>query len=94
MSVARVVEFEGVTKQRLDEMQQEMQGGEPPEGVPAKEFIVFHDAEAEKAVVVVFFDSEDDYRQGDEALNAMPAEDTPGRRASVKKYDVVFRQSI
>jgi len=94
MSVARVVTFEGVTKQRLGEMEQEMQGGEPPEGVPAKEFIVFHDAEAEKAVVVLFFDSEADYQQGDEALNAMPAEDTPGKRASVKKYDVVFRQAI
>jgi hypothetical protein len=93
MSVARVVEFEGVTKQRLDEMQQEMQG-EPPEGVPAKEIIVLHDAEAEKAVVVVFFDNEDDYRQGDEALNAMPAGETPGRRASVKKYDVALRQAV
>jgi hypothetical protein len=93
MSVARVVTFEGVTKQRLDEMQQEM-GGEPPDGVPAKEFIVFHDADAEKAVVVLFFDSEADYQQGDEALNAMPAEDTPGKRASVKKYDVVLRQAI
>jgi hypothetical protein len=94
MSVARVVTFEGVTKQRLDEMQQEMQGDGPPEGVPAKEFIVFHDADAEKAVVVLFFDNDEDYRQGDEALNAMPAEDTPGRRASVKKYDVAFRRAI
>ena len=93
MSVARVVTFEGVTKQRLDEMQQEM-GGEPPDGVPAKEIVVFHDAEAEKAVVVLFFDDEAGYQQGDDALNAMPAEDTPGRRASVQKYDVVFRQTI
>jgi hypothetical protein len=41
--------------------------------------------------VIVFFDSEDDYRRGDEALNAMPAEDTPGRRTSVAKYDVAIR---
>jgi hypothetical protein len=95
MSLARVVEFEGVTKARLEEMKQEMEGGGgPPEGVPVKELIVLHDAEAEKAVVVLFFDNEEDYQQGDEALSAMPAEETPGRRASVKKYGVVVRQSV
>jgi hypothetical protein len=94
MAIARVVEFDGVTKDRLDQMRQEMEGGAPPEGVPVKELIVLHEAAADKAVVVVFFDSEEDYRQGDEALNAMPAEDTPGKRSSVKKYDVVHRQTV
>lgn len=94
MPVARVVEFDGVTNERLDQMKQEMQGTAPPEGVPVKELIVFHDPEAEKAVVVLFFDNDQDYRQGDEALNAMPADETPGRRASVKKYDVVVRETL
>ena len=40
--------------------------------------IVLHDPDAEKSVVIVFFDNEDDYRQGDEVLSAMPAGDTPG----------------
>jgi hypothetical protein len=39
----------------------------------------------------VFFENEDDYRRGDEALSAMPAGDTPGQRTSVAKYDVAFR---
>lgn len=94
MALARVVEFDGVSKDRLDQMRQEMEGSAPPEGVPVKELIVLHDADAEKAVVVVFFDSEDDYQQGDAALNAMPADDTPGKRSSVKKYDVVHRQTV
>jgi hypothetical protein len=94
MALARVVEFDGVTKERVEEMRQEMEGGQPPEGLAATEVIVLHDAEAEKAVAVVFFDNEDDYRSGDEILNAMPAGDTPGRRASVKKYEVVHRQSM
>lgn len=94
MALARVVEFDGVSKDRLDQMRQEMEGTAPPEGVPVKELIVLHDADADKAVVVVFFDSEEDYRQGDAALNAMPAEDTPGTRSSVKKYDVVHRQTV
>jgi len=94
MSVARVVEFDGVSRDRLEAMKQEMQGSAPPEGVPVKEMIVLHDGESEKAVVVLFFDSDEDYRQGDEALNAMPADETPGRRASVTKYDVVVRETV
>ncbi len=93
MALARVVTFEGVDKARMDQMRQEMQGQERPEGVPAKEIVVLHDAEAEKSVVILFFDSEDDYRQGDEALNAMPTGDTPGRRTSVTKYDVPVRMT-
>ena len=94
MALARVVTFEGVDKDRIDQLRREMeQGGEQPEGVPATEIIVLHDAEAGKSLVVVFFDSEDDYRKGDEALNAMPAGDTPGRRTSVTKYDVAIRMA-
>ena len=47
--------------------------------------------EAEKSLVIVFFETEDDYRHGDDALNAMPAGDTPGQRPPVAKYQVAFR---
>ena len=93
MSLARVVTFDGVSSDRMAEMQREMEGSERPESVPSKEIIVLHDAEAEKSLVVVFFDSEEDYRRGDEALSAMPASDTPGQRTSVTKYDVAFRMT-
>ena len=93
MPLARVVSFDGVSSDRMAEMQREMQGNERPDNVPAKEFIVLHDPEAEKSVVILFFDTEDDYRRGDEALNAMPAGDTPGKRASVTKYEVAFRMT-
>ena len=90
MAFARIVTFEGVGKDRIEEMRGEMDG-DPPEGVPAKEIIVFHDPDAEKSVVIVFFETEDDYRQGDAALNAMPVGDTPGKRVSVAKYEVPIR---
>jgi hypothetical protein len=61
--------------------------------VPAKEILVLHDPEAEKSLVVVFFENEDDYRAGDAALTAMPASDTPGQRTSVTKYNVAFRMT-
>ncbi len=93
MALARVVTFEGVDRARMEEMKAETAGGERPEGVPATEIVVLHDADAEKSVVILFFDNEEDYQRGDEALNAMPAEDTPGRRTSVAKYDVAVRMT-
>jgi len=93
MALARVVTFEGVGRDRIEEMRNDMDG-DPPEGLPAKEIIVLHDPDAEKSVVIVFFDNEDDYRAGDAALNAMPAGDTPGSRTSVAKYEVPIRMSV
>ena len=93
MPFARVVTFDGVNSDRMAEMQSEMQESERPDNVPAKEFIVLHDPEAEKSVVILFFDTEDDYRRGDEALNAMPTSETPGERTSVAKYEVAFRMT-
>jgi hypothetical protein len=93
MAIARVVTFEGVTSDRMDQMKQDMESNDPPEGFPAAELLVLHDPEAESSTVVVIFDNEDDYRKGDEILSAMPAGDTPGSRTSVKKYDVAMRMS-
>lgn len=93
MPLARVVTFDGVSSERVAEMQSEMEGSERPDNVPAKEIVVLHDPEAEKSVVIVFFDTDEDYKRGDEALSAMPAGDTPGTRTSVTKYDVAFRMT-
>ena len=93
MALVRVVSFDGVTSDRMQEMRSEMEGSEPPEGVPAKEIIVLHDAGAEQSLVLLFFDSEEDYRQGDETLSAMPAGDTPGQRTGVAKYEVAVRMA-
>jgi len=93
MALARVVTFDGVSSDRMAEMLREMEGGERPADLPASEMIVLHDPEANKAAVILFFENEDDYRRGDETLNAMPAGDTPGTRTSVSKYQVAFRMS-
>jgi hypothetical protein len=93
MPLARVVSFDGVNSDRMAEMQREMEGGDRPDDVPAKEIVVLHDPEAEKSLVILFFETEDDYRRGDEALNAMPAGETPGQRASVGKYQVAARMT-
>jgi hypothetical protein len=93
MALARVVTFEGVSKDRMDEMDREMQDRDQPEGVAATEIVVLHDPAAEKSLVILFFETEDDYRRADEVLNAMPTGDTPGRRTSVTKYDVARRMT-
>jgi hypothetical protein len=93
MALARVVTFEGVSKDRMEQMDREMREGEPPEGFPATEVAVLHDAEGEKSLVILFFETEDDYKRGDEMLNAMPAGDTPGLRTSVTKYNVATRMT-
>jgi hypothetical protein len=93
MALARVVTFEGVGKDRIEEMKREMNEGQQPDEIPAKEVVVLHEPDSDKSLVILFFDSEDDYKRGDEALNAMPAGDTPGQRTSVTKYDVAIRMT-
>ena len=85
MPLARVVSFDGVSSERMAEMQREMESSDRPDNVPATEIVVLHDPEADKSLVILFFDTEDDFRRGDEALNAMPAGETPGQRTSVAK---------
>lgn len=93
MALARVVSFDGVSKDRMDGMAQEIRDGEPPEGMSPTEIVVLHDADAEQALVIVFFATEEDYKRGDEVLAAMPGDRTPGKRSSVTKYDVAVRET-
>ena len=91
MALARVVTFDGVSKERMDELKSRVESGDPPEGMPSAELIVLHDADAEKSIAIVIFDSEEDYKKGDEILGNMPTGDTPGTRTSVTKYNVATR---
>jgi hypothetical protein len=94
MAIARVVEFEGVPADRIEQLKADMESGERPEGLPATEFILLYDAAAQKSLALVFFDNEEDYATGNATLDAMPTGDTPGRRVSVSKYDVATRMSV
>ncbi len=93
MALARVVTFEGVGTDRIEALKGEVESGEQPEGLNATEMLVLHDADEDKSIAIVFFDSEEDYARGNEILNAMPTGDTPGRRTSVSKYDVAIRMT-
>jgi len=95
MAIARVVTFEDVDQERIDGLRSriESEGGPPPD-VPAHEILILHDPEGSRSLAILFFETEDDYRRGDAALSAMPADETPGRRASVQRYEVALRRSM
>ena len=93
MALARVVTFEGVSSERIEQLRGEISEGEQPEGMNATEMLVLHDADAQKSIAIVFFDNEEDYARGNQILDAMPTGDTPGQRTSVSRYDVAIRMT-
>jgi hypothetical protein len=90
---ARVATFEGEQSQMRQvaaTIAKEAESG-PPEGVPGKEFLLLTGRESGKILAIVFFESEDDLRKGDEALNAMsppPGAEGVGRRTGVEMFEV------
>jgi hypothetical protein len=91
MALARVVGFTGVTKERIEEMRQQIGEHGRPDEIPASEILILHDADAQRSLAILIFDNEDDYARGDAALQAMPGPETPGSRSSVDKYTVAIR---
>jgi hypothetical protein len=90
---ARVPTFEGVDPDRAAEeagnIRSQMEGADVPEGLEgAKGVQTFIDRQSGKSLAIVLFDSEEDLRRGDEALNAMSPEEGQGRRTSVDFYEV------
>jgi hypothetical protein len=82
---ARVVRFTDAERSRIEGRDE--QG--PPEGVNPKQVQVVFDESQNTAVVILFFDTEEEMRSADEALNAMDMGDTPGTRASVDQGEIV-----
>jgi hypothetical protein len=94
---ARVATFEGGegAKAAAEIKAQDEANGGPPPGVPAKKLLILNDAEGRRTLAIAFFETEDDYRQGDETLNEMsaPGEGDPdgmGQRTAVDKYEVAL----
>jgi hypothetical protein len=53
------------------------------------------DRKAGRGLGITLFETEDDLRKGDEALNKMSPPDVEGgRRASVEVYEVVFKREL
>jgi hypothetical protein len=59
-----------------------------------KELTVLVDREGREAVVVVVADSEDDIRNVDEALSALPVAGRTARRTNVRIYEVALDDAV
>jgi hypothetical protein len=95
---ARVVRWEGgdaeAIKRSADQISADAESG-PPEGVPAKGLLLLHDLEGGRAMAISFFETEEDYRLGDETLSAMnPPGDGMGTRVGVDKYEVALELEV
>jgi hypothetical protein len=61
----------------------------PPEGVPAKAFLMLIDPDGGRGLAITLFETEDDMRKGDAVLNEMsPPDDGFGQRTGVDMYEV------
>ncbi len=89
---ARVARWEGsdgdLLRRAADEIKADAPAGPPP-GVPAKGFLMLIDPDGGRSLAIALFDTMEDLRTGDEALNAMsPRVDDGGKRTSVEVYEV------
>ncbi|MDX6643137.1 MAG: hypothetical protein QOD76_1099 [Solirubrobacteraceae bacterium] len=90
---ARVAKWEGADGEAMRSMAEQVNADAdagPPEGVPAKGFMMFIDTDNGRSLGIALFDTEEDMRKGDEALNAMnpPTSEGMGQRTSVEMYEV------
>jgi hypothetical protein len=89
---ARVARWEGATAEALEQaaagIREDAESG-PPEGLPVKKLLLLQDREGGRSMAIALFETEDDYRQGDETLNSMsPPGEGMGQRVGVDKYEV------
>jgi hypothetical protein len=91
---ARVARFEGAEADALRRSAEEVNAqaaSGPPPGVPAVGFTMLIDPESGTSLGIALFETEEDLRKGDEALNAMdPTNQDAGKRASVETYEVAI----
>jgi hypothetical protein len=89
---ARVARFEGgdaeaLRRSAVDANQTATQG--PPPGVPAVGYLMLIDPDSGRSLGIVLFETEEDLRKGDAALNEMnPSGSDVGTRSSVEIYEV------
>jgi hypothetical protein len=92
---ARVATFEGVDPDQAaaeaENIRRMTESGEVPEALQnVKGIQILVDRDNKQSLAIVLFDSEDDLRSGDEALNNMNPEQGQGRRASVQFCEVAL----
>jgi hypothetical protein len=90
----RVVRFTDVTAERVASLAATIDETGPPPGVPIKKLEAVFDEAQGTAVVLQYFDSEEDLRTGAETFAAMDPSETPGTRASVDAGELRITREV
>jgi hypothetical protein len=89
---ARVARWEGAEAEALKASAEDVKAHAPegpPPGVPAKGFLMLIDPDGGRSLAIALFETEEDLRTGDAALNEMnPSGPDVGKRVSVENYEV------
>ncbi len=94
--IVRIARFESGDPSNMDErisrVRSMMDEGQTPPGLEgARRSMMLVDRQTGSTLGLTFFDTEDDMRQGDQALNAMtPPAGMTGGRTSVEMYEVAI----
>ena len=86
----RIARFEGSAEnadQTISQIREQAGQGPPPGLEGAKRVMMLVDRENNRGLGITFFESEDEMRRGDEALNEMTPQGG-GRRTGVEFYEV------
>ena len=93
----RIARFEGGdladADRAVDRVRNQMQGERPPGLEGARRMLMLVDRENRRGAGVMFFDTEEDLRRGDEAMNAMTPQGA-ARRVDVEMYEVALDEQF
>ena len=90
----RVVRFTDVTAERVESLVARIDETGAPPGVPIKKLQVIVDEAQSTAVVLQYFDNEEDLRAGADTFAAMDRSETPGSRVSVDAGELKSERTL
>jgi hypothetical protein len=90
----RVVRFTDVTAERVESLVARIEETGPPPGVPIKKLQLVFDEAQGTAVVLQYFDSDENLRAGADTFAAMDPSETPGSRVSVDTGELKVERDL
>jgi hypothetical protein len=90
----RVVRFTDVTAERVESLVARIDETGPPPGAAIKKLQLVFDEAQGTAVVLQYFDNEENLRTGAETFAAMDPSETPGSRASVDTGELKVEREL
>jgi hypothetical protein len=90
----RVVRFTDVTAERVQSLVGRIDETGPPPGVSIKKLQLVFDEAQRTAVVLQYFDNEENLRAGADTFAAMDQSETPGSRVSVDTGELKVERDL